>query len=213
MLNLQNDDVSALQPVSVRAVFYIARILPMNREQAYALMLEHTPSESLRRHMLNVETAMRAYARHWNAQGHHEDEELYAVAGLLHDFDYELHPEEHPFWGVKYLREYTDTPEVVIDAILEHATYSGTPRVSLLSKTLFAVDELTGLVQAAALIRPEKDVRLVELSSLKKRFKNRAFAAGVNREEVVQGAEELGVALDTHFLNVLQAMQNAASQD
>ncbi|GBF06866.1 hydrolase [Deinococcus aerius] len=176
----------------------------MNRDQAYALMTEHTPSESLRRHMLNVEAAMRWYARHWG-----EDEELYAVTGLLHDFDYEGHPDEHPTWGVNYLREHTDTPPEVLDAILGHATYTGVPRKTRLARTLFAVDELTGLVQAAALIRPDKDVRQVELSSLKKRFKNRAFAAGVNREEVTQGAQELGVDLDTHMHNVLSAMQAA----
>lgn len=174
----------------------------MNRDQAYALMVQHTPSASLQRHMLNVEAAMRAYARHWG-----EDEELYAVAGLLHDFDYELHPEEHPTWGVNYLRAHTDTPPEVLDAILGHAAYTGVPRTTKLAQSLFAVDELTGLVQAAALIRPDKDVRQVELSSLKKRFKNRAFAAGVNREEVVQAAEELGVDMDGHMLRVLKAMQ------
>ncbi|WP_272976753.1 HD domain-containing protein [Deinococcus geothermalis] len=177
----------------------------MNREEAYALMIQHTSSESLRRHMLNVEAAMRWYARHWD-----EDEELYAVTGLLHDFDYEEHPEEHPTWGVAYLREHTDTPPEVLDAILGHATSTGTPRETRLAKTLFAVDELTGLVQAAALIRPDRDVRRLELSSLKKRFKNRAFAAGVNREEVAEGARELGLDLDTHLANVLTAMQAAA---
>lgn len=177
----------------------------MNREEAYALMTQHTSSESLRRHMLNVEAAMRWYARHWD-----EDEELYAVTGLLHDFDYEEHPEEHPTWGVAYLREHTDTPPEVLDAILGHATSTGTPRETRLAKTLFAVDELTGLVQAAALIRPDRDVRRLELSSLKKRFKNRAFAAGVNREEVAEGARELGLDLDTHLGNVLAAMQAAA---
>ncbi|GAA5513684.1 hypothetical protein Dcar01_02428 [Deinococcus carri] len=177
----------------------------MNRAQAYALMTEHTPSESLRRHMLNVEAAMRWYARHWG-----EDEERYAVTGLLHDFDYEGHPEEHPAWGVAYLREHTDAPPEVLDAIMGHAAYTGTPRETRLAKTLFAVDELTGLVQAAALIRPDRDVRQVELSSLKKRFRNRAFAAGVNREEVEQGARELGLDLDTHLGNVLLAMQQAA---
>lgn len=180
----------------------------MNREQAYALMLEHTPSESLRRHMLNVEAAMRWYARHWN-----EDEDLYAVTGLLHDFDYELRPETHPQWGVEYLRTNTDTQEAVLDAIMGHATYTDTPRTSLLSRTLFAVDELTGLVQAAALVRPDRDVRGVELSSLKKRFKNRAFAGGVNRDEVVQGAQELGVDLDQHMQNVLTAMQEVAQAE
>ncbi|MFT2721573.1 HD domain-containing protein [Deinococcus sp. A31D244] len=179
----------------------------MNRDQAYALMLEHTPSGSLRRHMLNVEAAMRAYARHWG-----EDEDLYAVAGLLHDFDYEAHPDEHPTWGVAFLREHTDTPEIVLDAIMGHAAFTGTPRESQLSKTLFAVDELTGLVQAAALVRPDRDVRQVELGSLKKRFKNRAFAAGVNRDEVEQGARELGVPLDEHMQRVLGALQDSAPE-
>lgn len=179
----------------------------MNRDDAYALMLRHTPSESLRRHMLNVEAAMRWYARYWTAQGEQADEELYAVAGLLHDFDYEVHPQEHPAWGVAYLREHTDTPQEVLDAILGHAAYTGTPRTTRLARTLFAVDELTGLVQAAALVRPDRDVRQVELGSLKKRFRNRAFAAGVNRDEVEQGARELGVDLDTHMENVLCAMQ------
>ncbi|WP_339094517.1 HD domain-containing protein [Deinococcus sp. VB142] len=177
----------------------------MNREEAYALMVQHTPSASLQRHMLNVEQAMRWYARHWG-----EDEETYALAGLLHDFDYELHPEEHPTWGVAYLREHTDLAPEILDAILGHAAYTGTPRTTRLSKTLFAVDELTGLIQAAALVRPDKDVCQVELESLKKRFKNRAFAAGVNREEVQQGAEELGLDLDQHMQNVLTALQAAA---
>ncbi len=177
----------------------------MHRGDAYQLMTQFTPSESLQRHMLNVEAAMRFYAREWQ-----EDEEQYAVTGLLHDFDYELHPGEHPFWGVNHLREHTDVSEDVLTAILGHATYSGVPRETKLAQTLFAVDELTGLVQAAALVRPDKDVRQVELQSLKKRFKNRAFAAGVNREEVVQGARELGVDLDSHMKNVLRAMAEAA---
>ncbi|AFZ68077.1 HD domain-containing protein [Deinococcus peraridilitoris] len=180
----------------------------MNRDEAYALMMQFTPSVSLQRHMLNVETAMRAYARHWG-----ESEETYAVAGLLHDFDYELHPDEHPNWGVMYLRGNTDTGEDVLDAIMGHASFTGTPRDSLLAKTLFAVDELTGLIQAAALIRPDKDVRQVELTSLKKRFRTRSFAAGVNRDEVEQGARELGVDLDEHMARVLRAMQDAAAQE
>ncbi len=165
-------------------------------------MVEHTSSESLQRHMLNVEAAMRWYARHCG-----EDEEQYAVAGLLHDFDYELHPEKHPAWGVQYLREHTGTAPEILDAIMGHAAYTGTPRTTRLSQTLFAVDELTGLLQASALVRPDKDIRQVELSSLKKRFKNRAFAAGVNRDEVEQGARELGVDLEQHMQNVLTAMQ------
>ncbi|PYE51916.1 HD domain-containing protein [Deinococcus yavapaiensis] len=186
----------------------------MTRDEAYALMLQHTPSLSLQRHMLNVETAMRWYARHFG-----ENEEVYAITGLLHDFDYEQHPEYdvqaktgHPFWGVAYLQANTDVPQDVLTAILGHATYSGVPRETLLAKTLFAVDELTGLVQAAALIRPDKDVRMIELSSLKKKFKTKNFAAGVNRDEVEQGARELGVDLDTHMGNVLKAMQEAAGE-
>ncbi|WP_424949344.1 HD domain-containing protein [Deinococcus sp.] len=174
----------------------------MNRTEALQLMEAHTPSASLRRHMLNVEAAMVWYAGHWQ-----EDAELYAVTGLLHDFDYEQHPQEHPFWGVEYLKANTDLPEEVLSAILGHATYSGVPRETRLSRTLFAVDELTGLVQAAVLVRPERDVRGVELSSLKKKFRNRAFAAGVNRDEVEQGAQELGVPLDEHMQNVLDAMK------
>jgi len=183
----------------------------MNRDEAHALMVEHTPSVSLQRHMLNVETAMRWYARQWG-----DDEETYAITGLLHDFDYEQHPYDpdtqsgHPFWGVQYLREHTDLGEDVLNAILGHAQYSGVPRETRLARTLFAVDELTGLIQAAALIRPDKDVRMIELASLKKKFKTRNFAAGVNRDEVEQGARELGVDLDTHMQNVLTAMQEAA---
>ncbi len=180
----------------------------MQRDQAYQLMTQFTPSESLQRHMLNVEAAMRFYARLWQ-----EDEETYAVTGLLHDFDYERYPGEHPFWGVTYLREHSDVGEDVLTAILGHATYSGVARETRLARTLFAVDELTGLVQAAALVRPDRDVKQVELASLKKRFKNRAFAGGVNREEVVQGAAELGVDLDTHMANVLRAMAEMNETD
>ena len=144
----------------------------MQRDEAYTLMTQHTPSESLQRHMLNVEAAMRFYARLWN-----EDEEIYAVTGLLHDFDYELHPEQHPFWGVDYLRSHTDLGEDVLSAILGHATYSGVARETKLAQTLFAVDELTGLVQAAALVRPDKDVSKVELSSIKNASRTRPSRA------------------------------------
>lgn len=179
----------------------------MNRADAYALMVQHTPSASLQRHMLNVEAAMRAYARHWTAEGWNEDEELYAVTGLLHDFDYELHPDEHPTWGVAYLRANTDLPEEALTAIMGHAAYTGVARETRLAQSLFAVDELTGLVQASALVRPDHDVKGVELNSLKKKFRNRAFAAGVNRDEVEQGAQELGVPLDEHMQRVLDAMK------
>lgn len=174
----------------------------MTRDEAFELMCQHTPSDSLRRHMLNVEAAMRYYARLWG-----EDEEQYAIAGLLHDFDYELHPEEHPTWGVQYLKDHTNVSEEILNAILGHASYTGVPRETRMAKTLFAVDELTGLIQAAALIRPDKDIKMLELSSVKKRFKNKAFAAGVNREEVQEGAQDLGIDLDTHMAHVLKAMQ------
>jgi predicted hydrolase (HD superfamily) len=179
----------------------------MNRTEAHTLMVQHTPSLSLQRHMLNVEAAMRWYARHWAAQDWNEDEELYAVTGLLHDFDYEGHPQEHPAWGVEYLKAHTDLPGEVLTAIMGHASYTNVARETRLARTLFAVDELTGLVQASALVRPDQDVKAVELSSLKKKFKNRAFAAGVNRQEVEQGAQELGVPLDEHMQNVLDAMK------
>lgn len=175
----------------------------MTRDEAFELMCQHTPSDSLRRHMLNVEAAMRYYAKLWN-----EDEEQYAIAGLLHDFDYELHPEEHPTWGVQYLKDHTSVSEEILNAILGHASYTGVPRETRMAKTLFAVDELTGLIQAAALIRPDKDIKMLELSSVKKRFKNKAFAAGVNREEVQEGAQDLGLDLDVHMEHVLKAMQD-----
>ncbi|WP_034341218.1 HD domain-containing protein [Deinococcus misasensis] len=174
----------------------------MTRDEAFELMCQHTPSDSLRRHMLNVEAAMRYYARLWG-----EDEEQYAIAGLLHDFDYELHPEEHPTWGVQHLKDHTNVSEEILNAILGHASYTGVPRETRMAKTLFAVDELTGLIQAAALIRPDKDIKMLELSSVKKRFKNKSFAAGVNREEVQEGAQDLEIDLDTHMAHVLKAMQ------
>ncbi len=184
----------------------------MNRQEAHQLMLEYTPDPSLQRHMLNVEAAMVWYAKHWQ-----EDEntlELYAITGLLHDFDYQRYPEYdvqaqtgHPFWGVHYLRQNTTLPEEVFQAILGHATYSGVARETRLAKTLFAVDELTGLIQAASLIRPDKDIQLLELASVKKRFKTKSFAAGVNRDEVILGAQELGVDLEQHMENVLNALK------
>ena len=179
------------------------------RSEAYGLMTEWTESESLRKHMLAVESAVRAYARRYG-----EDEERWGVAALLHDFDYEKHPhmggeDGHPFVGVRHLRE-AGYPEDILRAILGHADFSGVPRETLLARVLYACDEVTGLITAAVLVRPDKDIRNLELSSLKKKFKDKAFAKGVHREDVSRGAEELGVELWEHVAFVLSAMQEDA---
>ena len=182
------------------------------REQAVALMEEWTQSPSLRKHMLAVEAAVVAYARKYGA-----DEEQWAVAAILHDFDYERHPlaeqgeDGHPFVGVRELtaRGY---PKEITDAILGHADFSGVPRESLMAKVLYACDELTGLITAAVLVRPDKDIGGLTLKSLKKKFKDKAFARGVDREDVKRGAEELGVDLWDHAQFVLEAMQARAEE-
>jgi putative nucleotidyltransferase with HDIG domain len=181
------------------------------REDALALVHEYTASDSLRKHMLAVEAAMRAYAERGNA-----DVERWGLAGLIHDFDYERFPndthsptEEHPAEGVRILRA-RGWPEDILDAILGHAQYSGVPRVSAMSRTLFAVDELTGLITATALVRPSKSVHEVEARSVRKKMKDKAFARGVSRDDVIQGAEALGVDLDEHIAFVIGAMQRSA---
>ncbi len=173
-------------------------------QEALALMEAWTESESLRRHMRAVEVAMRAYARRFG-----EDEELWAMAGVLHDMDYEKYPELHPYRGVEELRR-LGYPEEVLAAILGHASYTGVPRESLMAKALFAVDELTGLITAAVYVRPDRSILGLELPSLKKKFKDKAFAKGVNREEIRLGAEELGVSLEEHMAFVLEAMRGEA---
>lgn len=179
----------------------------MNREQAWNIVTEFVQSESLRNHMRSVEAAMRAYAEKFG-----EDVETWGMVGLLHDFDWEIHPdlERHPIAGAPILRE-RGVPEDIIQSILSHADELKIPRVSLRDKTLYAVDELTGLITAAALVRPSKDIRDVEVSSIKKKWKDRAFAAGVNREDVEHGAADLGVDLwGEHVPTVLKAMQAIA---
>ncbi len=178
------------------------------RSETLALMHEYTPSESLRKHMLAVEAAMRAYAGKFG-----EDEERWGTAGLIHDFDYERFPnnersatEEHPSEGVRILRA-KGYPEDILVAILGHAQYTNTPRESRMAKTLFAVDELTGLITATALVRPSKSVHEVEARSVRKKMKDKAFARGVSRDDVVNGAQELGVDLDEHIAFVISAMQ------
>ena len=180
----------------------------MNRAEALSLMQEHTQSPSLRQHMLAVEAAMRAYAAKYA-----EDPEAWGLVGLLHDFDYEKFPnpehsatEGHPAWGVSLLRS-RGVAEPQLRAVLGHATYSGVPRDTPMAKTLFAVDELCGFLVACALVRPSKSFADLEVSSVKKKLKDKAFARGVNRDEVRQGAEELGVPLDEHIAFCIQALR------
>lgn len=182
-----------------------------SREDALALVHEFTASDSLRKHMLAVEAAMRAYARRFG-----EDEERWGLAGLIHDFDYERYPnaahsatEEHPSEGVRLLRD-RGWPEDVLQAVLGHAAYTGVPRETRMAKALFAVDELTGLVTATALVRPSRSVHEVDAKSVRKKMKDKAFARGVSREDVLTGAEELGVELDEHIQFVIDAMKARA---
>ena len=183
-----------------------------SRQDTLALMREYTASESLRKHMLAVEGAMRAYAQKFG-----EDEERWGITGLIHDFDYERFPneahsptEEHPSEGVRVLRS-KGYPEDILQAILGHAQYTNTPRESKMAKTLFAVDELTGLITATALVRPTKSVHEVDAKSVRKKMKDKAFARGVNRDDVLLGAEELRVDLDAHIQFVIDAMRARAA--
>lgn len=180
----------------------------MTRDEALRLMHEYTPSDALRKHMYAVEAAMRAYARKFG-----EDEEAFGLVGLLHDFDYERYPnhehspsEGHPSFGVRLLRE-RGVAEGLLTAILGHASYTGVPRDSRLAKTLFAVDELCGFLVACALVRPSKSLRDLEVPSVKKKLKDKAFARGVNREELHHGAAELGVPLEEHITFVIEALR------
>ena len=180
----------------------------MTRDQALAIVREFVKNENLVRHMLAVEAAMAAYAQKYG-----EEEEKYRVAGLLHDFDWEIHPtlEDHPLKGSLILKE-RRVSEEIIRAILSHAPFTKVSRKTNMEKTLFAVDELTGLITTTALVRPSKKIADVEVSSVKKKWKDKSFATGVNREEVEQGASELGVDLwEEHVPTVLKAMQSIAS--
>lgn len=181
------------------------------RAEALALQHEYTQSDSLRKHMLAVEAAMRAYAAKFG-----EDVDRWGLAGLMHDFDYERWPNKdhspddgHPAQGVRLLRE-RQWPDDVLDAILGHANYSGVPRQSRMAKALFAVDELTGLVTATALVRASRSILEVDARSVKKKMKDKAFARGVNRDDVILGAQELGVDLDQHIQFVVDAMRAEA---
>lgn len=183
----------------------------MNREQAWALVEEFTQSDSLKRHMLAVEAAMRAYAPRFGG-----DADEWGILGLIHDFDYERYPDMsqgemgHPIAGSNILRE-RGVSEAWIRAVLSHGEeITGVQPESTMEKTLVAVDELTGFLTAVTLVRPSKSIRDVELKSVKKKWKDRAFAAPVNREEIEHAAAELGVALDEHIEIVLQAMKDQA---
>lgn len=182
----------------------------MNRQDAWSLLTEFTKSESLRKHALAVEAAMRAYAKKFG-----EDEEEWGIVGLIHDFDYERYPTipEHTSEGAKILRA-RGWPEELILCAVSHADYSGVPRTTRMAKALFAVDELTGLITAAALVRPTKDIRdITEIKSIKSKFKDKAFAATVNRQDIIRGAEALGVDLwNEHVPLVLEAMKGIAEE-
>jgi putative nucleotidyltransferase with HDIG domain len=177
--------------------------MSLSRADAWALMTEYTQGESLRKHMMAVEAAVRGYARQFG-----EDEEDWGVVALLHDFDYERFPnqENHPYRGVEVLKA-RGYPEWVTRAILSHADYSGVPRQSRLEKTLYACDEMSGIVTAAALVRPSKSILDLEASSVMKRMKDKAFARAVNRDDLRRGAEELGIPLDQHITNVIAFMR------
>lgn len=179
----------------------------MDRNEAYELLRQYTKREGLIKHALAVEAAMKEYAKRFG-----EDEESYRIVGLLHDFDYERYPteKEHPFKGVEILRKMS-VPEEWIDAILGHAEYSGVKRENNISKTLYAVDELTGFIVAVALVHPRKKLEEVSVKSVKKKLKDKAFASGVDRKGIERGAEELGIPLDEHIAFVIEAMKKVSN--
>jgi putative nucleotidyltransferase with HDIG domain len=179
----------------------------MTRDEAWRLLCEYTQSENLRRHALAVEACMRYYARIFG-----EDEELWGVVGLLHDFDYERYPslEEHPFRGMEILRA-RGAPEVIIRAVGAHANHTGIPRESLLERAIFACDEISGFVIAVALVKG-RTLSAVSPESVRKRMKEKGFARGVNRDDLLQGAEELGIPFDEHVEHVVRALQGIADQ-
>jgi putative nucleotidyltransferase with HDIG domain len=180
----------------------------MNRDQALSIVKEHVKNENLIRHMLAVEAAMRFYAEKFG-----EDVETWGIVGLLHDFDWEIHPtlEQHPQDGAALLRE-RDVPEEIVRAILSHADHTGVPRHSQMEKTLLACDEITGLITAVALVRPSRSLEDLKAASVKKKWKDRAFAAGANREEITLAVDEFGIELWEHVENVIQAMQRIAPE-
>jgi putative nucleotidyltransferase with HDIG domain len=180
----------------------------MDRNQAWSLLCEYTQSESLRKHMLAVEACMRAYARKFG-----EEENKWGITGLLHDFDYEKYPTpaEHPFVGNKILEE-RGYPDDVRRAILSHADYSGVKRESRMEKTLYACDEIAGFITASALVKPNKSLAEVEAKSVRKKMKDKAFARSVNRDDIINGAADLGVDLEEHIAFCIEAMKGIAGE-
>lgn len=180
----------------------------MNREQAFAIVRKYVKNENLIKHMLAVEAAMRFYANKFG-----QDEELWGVTGLLHDFDWEIHPsmESHPQAGAPIL-ESEGVPQEIIRAILGHANHTGVPRDTQLAKALYACDEITGLITAVALVRPSKSIHDVTVKSVKKKWKDKSFAAGANRQEITEAVEEFGVDLWEHTQNVIDAMKSIAHE-
>ena len=180
----------------------------ISREAAWSILTEFTAGEGLRKHARAVEASMRAYAARYD-----EDPEAWGIAGMLHDFDYEMHPQApgHPMKGAEILIA-RGVPESIVYAILAHADYSGMPRVSLLDHALYACDELSGFVHACALVRPGRAIAGLEPASVKKKLRDKAFARTVNRDDVYRGAEELGVDLDAHIAFVIAALTGVASE-
>ncbi len=175
----------------------------LNRDEIWSLLCEYTEADYLRKHHLAVEAAMRYYARKFG-----EDENAWGNIGLIHDFEYEKFPDQHPQKGSEILAE-RGFPEDWIYAVKTHGDHMGLPRTHLVDKTLYAVDELTGLIIAVALVRPSKKLADVDVAAVKKKWKDKAFARGANREQITRGAEELGIPLDEHIQNVLSALQEA----
>lgn len=180
----------------------------MDRSEALSIVHEYVKNENLIRHMLAVEAAMRFYAKKFN-----EDQDIWGITGILHDFDWEIHPtlEEHPLAGKAILRE-KGVPDEIIRAILSHADHTGIPRVTLMEKALYACDEITGLITAVALVRPSHSLYDLKASSVKKKWKDRSFAAGANREEITKAAQEFDIDLWEHVDNVILAMRTIAPE-
>ena len=178
------------------------------REEAYQLLTEYTKKDGLIKHALAVEAAMREYAKKFK-----EDEAIWGIVGLLHDFDYEKYPTatDHPYRGAEILKS-KGVPEDWINAILSHASYTGVTRDTLMAKTLYAVDELCGFITAVTYVRPNRALAEVKVKSVKKKMKDKAFARQVNRDEIINGAEELGIPLDEHIDFVIKAMQNISDK-